>query len=119
MIASLVALSAANMRVSRSFCSSAFVFSAARSKFSSAKETFSAIRDSTATISSSAAQDLPTKNISTPTLLPNLIRGTATQATTPVLCPACRQGRPCSELRISLLMQGFCVRNALPQTPLP
>jgi hypothetical protein len=37
MIASLVALSAENMRARRSFCLSAFAFSAARSKLSSAK----------------------------------------------------------------------------------
>ena len=80
MIASLVALSAANMRVRRSFCASAFAFSSARSKLSSANDTFSAIRASSATISSSAAQDLPTKNSRTPTLSPALIRGTATQA---------------------------------------
>ena len=44
MIASLVALSAANMRVNRFFCSSALAFALARSKLSSANETFSAIR---------------------------------------------------------------------------
>ena len=76
MIASLVALSAANIRVNRSFCSSAFAFAFARSKLSSANETFSAIRASSAMISSSAAHDLPTKNITTPTLCPALIRGT-------------------------------------------
>ena len=41
MIASLVALSAANIRASRSFCSSVLAFSSARSKFSSANETLS------------------------------------------------------------------------------
>ena len=43
-IASLVALSAANMRVRRSFCSSVLAFSSARSKFSSANDTLSASR---------------------------------------------------------------------------
>src|SRR5258705_6028109 len=61
MIASLVALSAANIRDSRSFCWSALAFSLARSKLSSATETLSAIRASRAMISSSAAQLLPTK----------------------------------------------------------
>ena len=37
MIASLVALSAASMRVRRSFCSSVLAFSSARSKFSERK----------------------------------------------------------------------------------
>ena len=100
MIASLVALSAANIRVSRSFCSSALAFSFARSKLSSANETFSAIRASSAMISSSTAHDLPTKNVRTPTLSPALIRGTATQATTPVSCPACCQGPPSSSWEI-------------------
>jgi len=84
MIASLVALSAANMRVNRSCCWSATAFSFARSKLSSANDTFSAIRASNAMISSSSAQDLLTKNSSTPTLRPPLVRGTATQAITPV-----------------------------------
>ena len=44
MIASLVAPSAANMRVRRSFCSSVFAFSSARSKLPSAKDTLSASR---------------------------------------------------------------------------
>jgi hypothetical protein len=46
MIASLVALSAANIRPSRSFCSSVLAFSSARSKFSSANDTLSASRRS-------------------------------------------------------------------------
>ena len=53
MMASLVALSAANIRVRRSFCASVFAFSAARSKLSSATETFSAMRAISAMISSS------------------------------------------------------------------
>ncbi len=118
-IASLVVLSAPSMRASRSFWASAFAFSLARSKFSSANETFSAIRAISATTSSSSAHDLPTKNISTPTLCPDLISGTATQAVTPVSRAVCCQGRPCAELRISWLTQGFCVRNARPQTPFP
>ena len=43
-IASLVALSAASMRVRRSFCSSVFAFSSARSNVSSANDTLSASR---------------------------------------------------------------------------
>ena len=72
------------MRVSRSFWASALAFSLARSKLSSANETFSAIRAISATISSSSAHSFPTKNINTPTLSSALIRGTATQAVTPV-----------------------------------
>ena len=49
MIASLVALSAANMRVRRSFCSSVLAFSSARSKLSSANDTLSASRCSSST----------------------------------------------------------------------
>src|SRR5467141_778264 len=72
MIASLVALRASNIPVRRSFCFSALAFSSARSKLSRANETFSAIRAKSSMISLSAAQDLLTKNINTPTLLPAL-----------------------------------------------
>ena len=118
-IASLVVLRADSMRASRSFWASVFAFSLARSKFSRANETFSAIRAISATISSSSAHDSPTKNINTPTLWPDLISGSATQAVAPVSRAVCCQGRPCAELRISWLTQGFCVRNARPQTPFP
>jgi len=117
MIASLVALNAANIRDSRSFCWSALAFSLACSKLSGATETFSAIRANSATISSSAAQFLPTKNINTPMLLPNLVSGSATQAMTPVSRPTRCHGP--LDFGISLLMQGRWVRNASPHTPPP
>ena len=119
MIASLVALSAANIRASRSSCSSTFAFSSARSKFSRANETFSPIRASSAMISLSAAQAWLTQNIKTPMLLRNLTSGTATQATIPRSRAAWCHGFASSELRMSLLMQGSCVRKAFPHMPVP
>ena len=116
-IASFAALSAANMRVVRSRCSSALAFSAARSKLSSAKETFSAMRENSAMISSSVAHARPTKNISTPMLLPPLIMGTATQAMTPASRRASAQAPLLAVM--SALTADFRVRNASPATPRP
>ncbi len=117
MIASLVALSAANMRESRSFCASALAFSLARSKLSSATDTFSAIRAISAMTSSSVLHSFPTKKIKTPMILPSLVSGTATQAMTPASSPTLCH-RP-NVIGMSLLMQGRWVRNAWPQIPVP
>ena len=75
MIASLVALSAANMRVKRSFWTSVLVFSSARSKFSSANETLSTSRCSSSAnsgVNVSFSRDM--KDI-TPTICPCTHRG--------------------------------------------
>jgi len=69
MIASLVALSAANIRLSRSFCSSVFCFSSTRSKLSRANETFSASLPRSSTRSSVNAASSQERKRSTPTAL--------------------------------------------------
>ena len=70
-------------------------------------------------ISLSAAQAWLTQNIKTPMLLRNLTSGTATQATIPRSRAAWCHGFASSELRMSLLMQGSCVRKAFPHMPVP
>ncbi len=72
MIASLVALSAANMRDSRSFCSSARAFSSARSKLASANDTFSASRCNSAIISGLKVPNSLERNTSAPIASPFL-----------------------------------------------
>ncbi len=77
MIASLVALSAANMRDSRSFCSSARAFSSARSKLASANDTFSASRCNSAIISGLKVPNSLDRNTSAPIASPFLSNGNA------------------------------------------
>ena len=116
-IASLVALSAASMRASRSFWASALAFSLARSKLSSANETFSAIRAISATISSSSAHVLPTKNSNTPMLSLGLDQRNGDAGGDAGLARGLMPGLPLRRVEDIVVDAGFCVRNALPQTP--
>ena len=119
MIASLVSLSAANMRVSRSFCSSALAFSSARSKLSSAKETFSASLSSSSTNSGVNASFSGRENSITPTAC----SADEQRKAAPDRVPSCtRLGVKVRGLAVgqkSLMMQGCRVRNDVPVRPLP
>ena len=118
-IASLVALSAASIRVRRSFCSSVLAFSSARSKLPSAKDTLSASRCSSSANSGVNVSICEEINSITPTDCPSTSSGNAAPDLAPSLRMIGRNAAPRGSLTRSFAMLACRARNAVPQSPRP
>ena len=118
-MASLVALRAPNMRFSRRIAFSLLKRAASRSKCSSAWEMLADMRANSETICSWSEPTWLRVTISTPTLRPLQISGSAAAAPTPALVAPSRHASERGSFRKSLLTHSRWLRNASPPTPDP